>query len=222
MSQRCSHPIFARVYARISPAWEHTVIGEHREQLLAGLSGRVVEVGAGNGLNFGHYPPTVAEVVAVEPEPYLRSLAIEAARRATVRVTVIEGRAESLPFQDARFDAAVASLVLCSVADQHAALLELRRVLRPDGELRYYEHVVSRRPATARVQRLLDASLWPHVAGGCHMARDTGAAIRAAGFEIEREQRLAVKTGRVQPGVPHLLGVGRPARNDYWKATSTT
>ena len=215
MTQCGSHPIFARLYARISPGWEHTAIGEHRQKLLAGLGGRVIEVGAGNGLNFAHYPPEVAEVVAVEPEPYLRSLALRAAERAPVRVTVIDGRAESLPSPDAQFDAAVTSLVLCSVSDQHAALLEIRRVLRESGELRYYEHVVSRRPATAQIQRLLDASVWPRLAGGCHMARDTGAAIRAAGFTVRAEERLAVKTGRTQPGVPHLLGVAHPAREAY-------
>ena len=107
----------------------------------AGLTGRVVEVGAGNGLNFGHYPATVTEVVAVEPEPYLRERAEEAARAAPVDVTVVVGLADALPAEDGAFDAAVASLVLCSVPDQAGALAELRRVVRPDGELRFYEHV---------------------------------------------------------------------------------
>jgi ubiquinone/menaquinone biosynthesis C-methylase UbiE len=88
---------------------------EHRQQLLAGLSGRVIEVGAGNGLNFPHYPETVSEVVAVEPEPYLRKRAAEAAAEASVKIEIVDGTADDLPAEDASFDAAVASLVLCSV-----------------------------------------------------------------------------------------------------------
>ncbi len=205
------HPLFARLYARVSQSAEHGAIADNRAQLVEGLSGRVLEVGAGNGLNFDHYPGTVSEVVAAEPEPYLRNLAIEAAAHAPVPIEVIDATAESMPFADASFDAVVASLVLCSVGDQEVALAEMRRVLRPDGELRYYEHVVSKRPRSARVQRLLDATVWPRFAGGCHLARDTGAAIRTAGFAVQREQRLAVKTSAVEPAIPHLLGVARRA-----------
>ncbi len=209
MTHSFSHPLFARLYARVSPGMEGRGVGEHRDRLLSGLRGRVIEVGAGNGLNFAHYPIAVDEVVAVEPEPYLRSLAMRSAASAPVRVTVIDGLADELPFPDGCFDAAVASLVLCSVADPLGALRELRRVLAPDGQLRYYEHVVSRRRSAARLQRLLDASVWPRLAGGCHMARDTGALIRAAGFSIETEERLVVRHGRRQPPVPHLLGTAR-------------
>lgn len=201
------HPLFARVYARVGQGAEHGAIADHRAQLLAGLSGRVLEVGAGNGLNFGHYPSIVSEVVAAEPEPYLRKLALERARQARVPIEVVDATAEAVPFADASFDAVIASLVLCSVADQQVALTEMRRVLKPGGELRYYEHVVSLRPGSARVQRVLDATVWPRFAGGCHLARDTGAAIRAAGFAVEREQRLAVKTSAVEPAIPHLLGI---------------
>ncbi len=108
-----SHPVFARFYARVSPSMDRGGIADRRRQLLAGLSGRVIEVGAGNGLNFGHYPPEVARVLAVEPEPHLRAIARRAARQASTPVDVVDGVAAQLPADDASFDAAVASLVLC-------------------------------------------------------------------------------------------------------------
>lgn len=200
------HPLFARYYARISPALERT-LAPHRRALLAGLSGRVVEVGAGNGLNFPHYPPTVTEVLAVEPEPLLRALAEESAARAAVPIKVVDGVAEDLPTGDASFDAAVACLVLCSVADQAVALAELRRVLRPGGELRFLEHVRAESPGRRRVQRVLDATVHPLLAGGCHCGRDTAAAIEAAGFTIGRADRLGTAdTGIPFPSAPQLLG----------------
>ncbi len=140
-----SHPLFARMWTLLlSPGAEHAGMAEHRDELLAGLDGRVIEVGAGNGLNFRHYPAAVTEVVALEPEPYLRRRAERAAAAAPVSVTVVAGVADALPAEDGGFDAGVASLVLCSVPDQAAALRELRRVIRPGGELRFYEHVLAR------------------------------------------------------------------------------
>jgi len=149
-------------------------IGAYRGELLAGLSGRVVEVGAGNGMNFAHYPQTVHEVVAVEPEPYLRSKAEQAAREAPVTVRVVDGAASELPLEPASVDGAVASLVLCSISDVAEALAELRRVLKPGGELRFFEHVRSEQPLKARVQQTLDRTgVWPGLFGGCHCARTT-------------------------------------------------
>jgi ubiquinone/menaquinone biosynthesis C-methylase UbiE len=209
MAGTVRHPIFARLYARLSPGVERKGGAEHRDELLAGAAGRVIEVGAGNGLNFAHYPPAVTEVIAVEPEPYLRDRAAEAAAHAPVPVRVVDGVAQRLPAEDGEFDAAVASLVLCSVPDQAAALAEIRRVLNPDGELRFYEHVVSDRPRTARIQHALDDwRIWPRVSGGCHAARDTAAAIEAAGFTIERCRRFPFAAGPV--ALPHIIGVARP------------
>lgn len=179
------HPIFARVFARLAHMMEREV-GTYRAELLAGLTGRVVEIGAGNGMNFAHYPATVEHVDAIEPEAYLRTKATEAARSAPVPVTVTDATAEALPFPDASVDAVVCSLVLCSVPDQAAALAEIRRVLRPGGELRVFEHVRARDGRMPRVQDALDRSgLWPRIGGGCHCARDTGAAIAAAGFTLD-------------------------------------
>jgi ubiquinone/menaquinone biosynthesis C-methylase UbiE len=199
---------FVRSYARASVAAEERGTAEHRRRLLAGLGGRVVEVGAGNGLNFGHYPREVAEVLAVEPEPYLRGLAEDAARRAAVPVRVVPGTAERLPAPDGSADAVVCSLVLCSVPDQVPALAEVVRVLRPGGELRFFEHVVSPHRVRALCQRLLDATVWPRLAGGCHLARDTGAAIAAAGLVMDRVEQFDFKASAVAPRT-HILGRAR-------------
>src|SRR5262249_9440351 len=148
---------------------------EHRDRVLAGLTGRVIEIGAGNGLNFGHYPETVTEVVAVEPDDTLRKMAEAAADLARVRVRVVAGHATELPADDASFDAAVASLVLCSVSDVGGALAEMRRVLKPGGELRFFEHVRSNRLVFGMLQDAI-TPLWSRAGGGCHPNRDTAAA----------------------------------------------
>jgi ubiquinone/menaquinone biosynthesis C-methylase UbiE len=206
VSDSVRHPIFVRVYEWLSGAEEESGEADHRRELLHGLSGRVIEVGAGNGLNFRHYPATVSEVVAVEPENYLRERAAERTAQAHVPVTLLDGLAEELPAEDGRFDAAVASLVLCSVPDQATALAEIRRVLRPGGELRFYEHVVAAGSGFARMQRML-GKVWPIVGGGCHPDRDTAAAIAAAGFEIDACRRFDfIPSPLVYPLKPKILG----------------
>jgi SAM-dependent methyltransferase len=204
------HPLFARFYTRVLSRNEPAEMRAHRTELLAGLTGRVVEVGAGNGGNFGHYPPTVGEVVAVEPEAYLREQASAAAARAAAPIAVVDGVADALPLQDGSCDAAVACLVLCSVPDQASALAELRRVLRPGGELRFYEHVRGDTPRMARWQRIADRTFWPHAFGGCHTARDTVGAIAAAGFAIERQRAVPIASlPSFVPVSPHVTGVAR-------------
>lgn len=210
MPEQVRHPVFARIYLRLARK-RHGPEDVHRRRLLAGLSGKVIEVGAGSGLNFSLYPDTVDSVLAVEPEPTLREAAVEEAARATVEVKVVDGVASALPAGDSEFDAAVASLVLCSVPDQAEALAEMRRVLKPGAELRFYEHVVAHKPTAARMMRFADATFWPHVAGGCHMARDTATAIQAAGFTIERSERFPFTPGAPVPSIPHILGVARRA-----------
>jgi ubiquinone/menaquinone biosynthesis C-methylase UbiE len=145
--------------------------------------------------------------VAVEPEPHLRALAEQAGARTGLTVTVVDAVAGALPIEDSSCDAAVACLVLCSVPDQAAALAELRRVLRPGGELRFYEHVHAERRPLRTVLSLADRStLWPRLAGGCHPARDTLAAIEAAGFRVEDVRRFDFSPGAPLPAVPHILG----------------
>jgi SAM-dependent methyltransferase len=183
---------------------------DHRRALLDGVRGRVVEIGAGNGLNFRHYSSEVTEVLAVEPEPTLRAAAEEAAAGAAVTITVVPGIADDLPLEDASVDVGVASLVLCSVPDQDRALAELRRVIRPGGELRFYEHVVAnRQPKRLMLQAADKSGLWPAISGGCHPARDTTAAIERAGFEIEALDRFPFAASRFEPSVPHILGRAR-------------
>lgn len=196
------HPVFARIYMRLTGGAEDDL----RRELLGGARGEVIEVGAGHGPNFPFYPREVERVLAVEPEDVLREEARKAAADATVPVEVVEGVAGALPAADESFDVAVASLVLCSVPDQQRALSEIHRVLRPGGELRFYEHVVSRRPRVAALQRIADSTLWPKVAGGCHMARDTAAAIEAAGFEVVSRRRFGFPA--VWP-IPHVIGLAR-------------
>jgi ubiquinone/menaquinone biosynthesis C-methylase UbiE len=198
------HPLFARCYARVGHLMD-AEIGDHRQRLLAGLAGRVLEVGAGNGLNFPHYPATVTEVLAIEPEPYLRRLALAAAQQAPVPIRVTDGTAEALPAHDAGVEAVVASLVLCTVTDPDQALAETRRVLRPGGRLRFYEHVRATDPRLARWQDRLRRP-WGWLVGGCHPNRDTVAAIAAAGLQVVQLDRFGLKA---MPPLarPHVLGV---------------
>jgi ubiquinone/menaquinone biosynthesis C-methylase UbiE len=209
MAEEVRHPIFARVYQRVSGGKEKRGETEYRREMLAGLAGRVIEVGAGNGLNFRQYPQAVSEVVAVEPEDYLRARAEEAAGEAAVPVEVVDGTAEALPAEDASFDTGVCSLVLCSVPDQATALAELRRVIRPGGELRFYEHVVANNPRYARIQKRVQP-VWTFFAGGCHPDRDTAAAIEGAGFVIERCRRFVFSASIIeQLAAPKILGIAR-------------
>lgn len=197
------HPLFARFYARIAGALARH--DPNRQTLLSGLSGRVLEVGCGNGANFGLYPDSVSEVLAVEPEPYLRARARRAADDAAVPVEVVDGVAEALPVEDGWCDAVIFSLVLCSVRSQPAALSEAWRVLRAGGELRFYEHVAARGHLAMSLQRTMDRTFWPHAFGNCHLGRDTASAIAAAGFRIERCRRLGLR--EAEPPLPHILGV---------------
>ena len=203
-------PRFARMYLKAAARADRRGATQHRRALLQDLTGRVLEMGAGNGLNFAHYPPTVTEVVAIEPEPTPRAIAQRAAAGAPVPVTVRAGTADALPLADGEMDAAIASLVLCSVPDQARALAELHRVLRPGGELRFYEHVIARCQPKRSILQLADRSgLWPAIGGGCHPARDTGAAIEAAGFTIEHCERFGFRARALEPSVPHILGIAR-------------
>ncbi|GGW44531.1 methyltransferase type 11 [Streptomyces lucensis JCM 4490] len=211
------HPLFARCYARLSVGAETRLgMAGVRERLLAGLSGRVIEIGAGNGLNFAHYPGTVAEVVAIEPEPLLRKLASRAALRAQVPVDVVPGAAEALPVKSEAFDAAVLSLVLCSVRDVTRALGEVRRVLRPGGEVRFFEHGRDGGRVMTLTQQTLDRTVWPLLSGGCHLSREPVAALREAGFRLGPLRRVMLpQEGPALPASYCALGVAwRPDEPD--------
>lgn len=173
---------FAATYERQMRKTEAMGLREQRAALLAPLTGRVLEIGAGTGLNLEHYGPAVSELVITEPEPaMIRRLErrVDASHR---RTTVVRAPADDLPFEGGSFDAVVSVLVLCGVPDQAAALREIRRVLRPGGELRFLEHVRDPDPAIARFQ---DRMNWLNRAVVCcHCNRPTDRAVVAAGFTI--------------------------------------
>lgn len=180
------NPFFARLWSKMS-AREPESIRHLRRDNLAGLTGRVLEIGAGTGTNFAMYPGTVTEVVAIEPEQRLAAIARRAAESAPVPVTVSGEKIEDFP-AGAPFDAVVCSLVLCSVDDPDTVLRQVFSILRPGGELRYLEHVASE-GMRAPIQRLADATVWPRLLGNCHTHRDTERSIAAAGFEMNGARR---------------------------------
>ena len=158
---------FARLLERREARRPDPVQRELRARLLSGLRGRVLEVGSGDGRSFEHYPPEVEHVRAVEPDATARAAAEPRARSAAVPIDVVAGVAVPLDAADESFDAAVVMGVLCSVPDPAAALAELRRVLRPGGELRFWEHVRSRNAGFRALQRGLDGLFWTASLGGC-------------------------------------------------------
>jgi ubiquinone/menaquinone biosynthesis C-methylase UbiE len=209
-SDDISNPLFVRFYRRNRRSAVKRGENEHRRRALAGLAGRVVELGAGDGANFALYPETVSEVVAIEPEPRFREQAQDAAREAPVPVRVLPGIAEALPLEDESVDAVVASLVLCTVPDPDRALAEARRVIRPEGELRFYEHVHAERQPLRGILEIADRTrIWPTIGGGCHPTRDTLKAIDTAGFAVERCERFSFSPSPVIPKIPHVLGFAR-------------
>lgn len=189
--------IFAASYDPLSARWERRHGAELRRELLALARGRVLEIGAGTGLSLPHYPAG-EELVATDPsEPMLR----RARRRATEAgrtVTFVEAPAEQLPFEDDSFDTVVSMLVLCTVEDPQRAMQEIHRVLRPDGQFLFSEHVRSEDPQRARWQDRLEP-VWGVVANGCHPNRNTLDTIRAAGFEVGEIEHDEL------PGVPALM-----------------
>jgi SAM-dependent methyltransferase len=205
-----NNPIWSRFLARFMDDIEAKGNAEHRRDNLAGVRGRVLELGAGTGLNFAHYGPEVTELVACEPDPYMRERAVAAASEATVPVTVVDWPAEALDAPDGSFDVGVACLVLCCVRDQRRALEELFRVIRPGGEMRYYEHIRADTRGLARVQMGADRIGVSRLLGNEHFARRTEQAIREVGFAVEHERRF-----RFQPSVldfisaSHVMGVAR-------------
>jgi ubiquinone/menaquinone biosynthesis C-methylase UbiE len=200
---------FARYLEQREARSPDPVAGELRRRLIAGLRGRVIELGAGDGPNFPHYPAGVSGVLAVEPDPTAREVAAERAAEARVPIEVVDGDASALPAGDESFAAAVIVWVLCSVPDPPAALRELRRVLVPGGELRFYEHVRSQNAAFRAVQHVSDALFWTRALGGCETTRDSVRAIEDAGFRLTSLDRgFHSSTVLTITSAPYVLGVG--------------
>jgi SAM-dependent methyltransferase len=210
MAETIDNPFFARLWTALSTREPESIRRLRRENLV-GLSGRVLEVGAGTGTNFEFYPDTVTEVVAVEPERRLADIAIRAAEDAQVPVTVTGDTIEHYAPGE-QFDAVVCSLVLCSVGDPDDVLRQLFSRLRPGGELRYLEHVAST-GLRANLQRVADATVWPRLFGNCHTHRHTERSIVDAGFEVRESRREWVLPAWIPvPSAETAIGLAvRPA-----------
>jgi ubiquinone/menaquinone biosynthesis C-methylase UbiE len=195
--------IFAALYDLSFHRGERAGMADRRRRLLASARGRVLEIGAGTGLNLPFYTGAVSELVLTEPEePMARRLAKRAAGRA-----IVSARAEALPFPDASFDTVVSTLVLCTVEDPAAALAEARRVLRPGGRLLFIEHVRAD-GALARWQDRLEG-VWRHVGNGCHANRDTLTTLSAHGFAV---RDVETATWRKMPRLVRPLILGHAVR----------
>ena len=189
-TEKKGHRWFAALYDRMSRSEEKGFLGEMRRQLLADVSGDVLEIGAGTGANFAHYPAT-ARVVALEPDPFmLKRAEKKLADLGRTNITLQRGPAESLPSADATFDTIISTLVLCTVADPGRALDEMRRVLRPGGRVLFIEHV----RADGLGGRVQDAirPLWGWFGAGCYPNRRTDETLRNAGWDVVIDQRRRI------------------------------
>jgi ubiquinone/menaquinone biosynthesis C-methylase UbiE len=204
------HPIFARLYDRMTAPLEKGGLGEMRRELLASASGRTLEIGAGNGHNLPFYTDAVTELVLAEPEVHmarqLRERLVGDPTRAG-RASVIDVAAEDLPFDDGSFDTVVSTLVLCTVENPTRAIAEARRVLVEGGSLLFLEHVRSSSPRRAWWQDRLERP-WGFFAGGCHPNRATDQLLADAGLWIDSLERTRMP--KAFPLVrPTIRGVAR-------------
>lgn len=174
-------------------------LNPRREQLCAGLSGEVLEIGFGSGSNVPFYPPSVTSVTAVEPTDTSWKLAGKRLARSTVPVQRSGLDGQSLPFEEDRFDTALSTFTLCTIPDHGAALAELRRVLKPGGTLHFFEHGLAPEPDVQRRQYRFEP-IQKRVAGGCHLTRDVVAMLESAGFTVTSVERF------YQPGEPKIVG----------------
>ena len=193
----------------IDLAMKHREATRQRQGLLPAARGRVLEIGIGSGLNLPFYGSEVVSVVGVDPSEALLALARGRLQDAPFAVELLARSAEALPFEAGRFDSAVTTWTLCSVPDARSALAELRRVLKPGGELLFVEHGRAEAPGVVAWQDRLNG-LWGRLAGGCNINRPIAAMIRDAGFRIED-----LETGHLVEG-PKLVtylyrGRARPA-----------
>ena len=194
-----AHPIVAAIFDRMTESAERKVLGRIRERIVGSARGLVVEIGAGTGRNFSYYRAAqVEQVIASEPDPYMRRRAEPRAAAAAVPIRLVEATAERIPVEDSSVDTVVSTLVFCSVDDPRQAAREIRRVLKRDGVLLLVEHVRSDDRGRARLQDFL-TPLWRRIGANCHPNRPTVAVLEAAGFVVREEERLAVGAPWVQP-----------------------
>jgi ubiquinone/menaquinone biosynthesis C-methylase UbiE len=197
--------IFASMYDRMLAGTEKAGLSDRRHELLAEASGKVLEIGAGTGINLQHYTDAVTELVLTEPEEPMAKRLESRAATSRLQVTVKRASAEALPFPDDSFDAVVCTLVLCTVDDPDRAVAEIQRVLRPGGRMLFLEHVRSDDPGLARWQDRL-TPVWRRLGHGCNPNRPTPKIIRDAGFEA-----VEIESGELpkSPPIVRPLAVGR-------------
>ena len=174
--------VFPWLYDAVMRAAERGPLARWRRSVVRPARGRIIEIGAGTGLNFPHYHGS-ATVIATEPDLEMLARARARVEHAGTIILLVAADAEALPFREHTFDAAVVGFALCTIARPERALAELRRVLSPGGALRLLEHVRVAHPVVARVQDWL-TPVWRRVAGGCHLNRPTAEAVAASGFVI--------------------------------------
>jgi ubiquinone/menaquinone biosynthesis C-methylase UbiE len=208
---RPAHRVFAALYDPVTAGAERRIFPEHREYLVAGLRGRVLDLGAGTGAMFPYFAVATdavpgIELVAVEPDPHMRRRATERATALDLDVDLVEGTAAALPFRDDAFDVVVAAMGFCTVPDVGNALSEVARVLAPDGEVRFLEHVRGR-GWYGRLQAAI-APAWRVAVGGCHLDRETGERFRAhPALAVSELQQLSLPT---YPATPFVRGTLEP------------
>ncbi len=203
------HKWFAAIYDRMMASEERKVFGAIREEMLKDVTGEVLEIGAGTGANFKYYR-NGAHITAIEPDPYMLERARRRAAEASANIELHQVAAEELPFADATFDFVIDTLVLCSVRDPRRALAEMRRVLKPGGELRLYEHIRYKNPIGAISQDII-SPVWQWFGAGCRPNRDTERFLRETDFEIISEQ-VRKDLPPVPPMIfsrPHLQAAAR-------------
>lgn len=202
------------IYDRFMRATERACLERWRTELLAELSGSILEIGAGTGANVPRYPAGVTRLVLVDDDRHMLAK-LEARVRGSGRsgIEIRQASATSLPFPDASFDAVVSTLVLCSVPDVDVVLREVRRVLRPDGTFVYLEHVADEEGTSRLAWQRRVEPVWKRVAGNCHLTRRTGEAIRRAGFVVEDERRESMRKSLpiVRPTVRGVARAPAPA-----------
>jgi len=179
---------FSAFYDSLLKGTEEAGLRETRRQALAGASGRTIDIGAGTGANLGLYPEAVTELVLSEPDPHMTKRLRQKMAEAGSGAALVEAPAERLPFEDASFDTAVFTLVLCTVPDARAALAEAARILKPGGRLLFVEHVRAPKDSLARWQDRFEGP-WKLFADGCHCNRDTVANIEASPLALEKVER---------------------------------
>ncbi|MBI2912406.1 MAG: class I SAM-dependent methyltransferase [Chloroflexi bacterium] len=211
MTREQGHRWFAAFYERMMNGAEKSFMRDVRLDVAGGARGSVLEIGCGPGFNFRYYGDGVTELIATDPDPFMLERARKRAAEVERAIRIEQARAEELPFEDSVFDTVVSTLNFCTIADPAKALTEVKRVLKPESQYRFYDHVRYDHAFGAFWQDLA-TPVWRWLGAGCHPNRDVAGLVQAAGFRIERLERH-----KPYPPIPpmaftrpHILGVAVP------------